>query len=539
MSHKVLLDVKRAMAPYKTWDWEQVSYRTCSGPLSLISPHACINIHSPEHCSFPPGPKGLPLVGNIFDMPSSEEWVKAREWGEKYGDLVMVKNFGTRYLFVNSYEAAFDLLEKRGNKYSSRPVIPMFELEEWTWFTAVMPYGEEHRHSRQFLHQFFHKAATSRFHEVQVTSTHKLLLAILENPAKFAEHLHYSAGELIIRIGYGYQAKAKNDPYIELAERALHAATEAEGFFLVNALPILKYLPEWFPGAHFLNTAKIGRELSRQMRSRIFAMAKKLIENGKALTSMTSTLLEQNTDIDGQVTHEDLIARTVGTIYIAGTDTTSSVLVKFIQAMVLYPETMRQGQAELDKVIGMDTLPTMDDRPKLPYINAICKELLRYQPTAPLAIAHYTTEDDYYNGFYIPAGTIILPNVWAMLMDPKTYPEPDKFKPDRWLPSDGAKQPLQSNKMAFGFGRRICPGRHFAEDSIFIQVASILAVFDIQMAVDANGDPIVPKEEYISAFIRKPMPFKCKITPRSDRSAELIQRAIELISPVHETPKAN
>ncbi|KAL5514756.1 hypothetical protein ACEPAG_2072 [Sanghuangporus baumii] len=86
--------------------------------------------HSLEHCSFPPGPKGLPLVGNIFDMPNSEEWVKAREWGEKYGDLIMVKNFSTRYLFVNSYEAAFNLLEKHGNKYSSRPVIPMFELEE-------------------------------------------------------------------------------------------------------------------------------------------------------------------------------------------------------------------------------------------------------------------------------------------------------------------------------------------------------------------------------------------------------------------------
>ncbi|KAL5478386.1 hypothetical protein ACEPAI_2570 [Sanghuangporus weigelae] len=220
-------------------------------------------------------------------------------------------------------------------------------------------------------------------------------------------------------------------------------------------------------------------------------------------------------------------------------DTTSSVLVKFIQAMVLYPETMRQGQAELDNVIRLDTLPTMDDRPKLLYINAICKELLRYQPTTPLAIAHYTTEDNYYNGFYIPAGTIILPNVWAMLMDPKKYPEPDKFKPDCWLPPSGSKQPLQSNKIAFGFGRRICPGRHFAEDSVFLQVASILAVFDIQMAVDANDDPIVPKEEYILAFIRKPMPFKCKITPRSDKSAELMQQAVESISSVHGTLKAD
>ncbi|KAL5520727.1 hypothetical protein ACEPAF_2729 [Sanghuangporus sanghuang] len=480
-----------------------------------------------ETCPLPPGPKGLPLVGNIFDMPDSEEWEKAREWGETYGDLVMVKIFGTRYFFVNSYEVALDLFEKRGNIYSTRPFNSMLELEEWIWFTVMMPYGDEHRKSRQQLHRYFQQNAVSDYHEVQTMCTQKLLLGMLEDPTKYADHIRYSAGELIMKVGYGYQVAEKHDPYIELVERAMESATEAQRFFLVNALPALQYLPEWFPGAQFLTTAKIGRDLSRQMLSKPFAMAKELIANGKGSVSIASKLLEQNTDANGEVPNETLIAKTVGTTYAAGADTTVSALLTFILAMVLYPETMRRGQEELDRVIGRNTLPTMDDKANLPYITAICKEVLRYQPVTPLAVAHSASEDDVYNGYFIPAGTTILPNVWAMARNPKEYPEPDKFRPERWLATDGRKAPLEANKVVFGFGRRICPGRHFAENSIFIGVASILAMFDIQMAVDDKGEPIVPKEEYTQNFVRHPKPFKCNITPRSDKSAELIRQAVE------------
>ncbi|KAH8103709.1 cytochrome P450 [Phellopilus nigrolimitatus] len=494
---------------------------------------------------YPPGPKGLPLLGNVFDMPGSEEWERARQWGEQYGesavspitacDLVFIRNLGTPYLFVNSYDMAVDLLDKRGDNYSSRPQNIMLELEGWTQFTSLLPYGDEHRKSRQLIHGFFKQAAVSDFHELQTRITHKLLLRLLKSPGDFTGHIRHTTGELILMIVYGYQAAEKDDPYIELVEKGMNAAAEAENFFLVNAFPILRHLPEWFPGTKFLQIAKEGYRLSQNMIYEPFEMAKRLISEGDAMPSMTSNMLGSGTDVNGHVADEALIAKTASIIYAGGTDTTVSSLTTFILAMVLYPEAMRRGQEELDSVVGKDNLPTFEDRPNLPYINAICT--FRWQPVGPLAVAHCATEDDVYNGCFIPAGTTIFPNVWAMARNAEMYPEPDKFRPERWLCADGKLSPLDVNKVAFGFGRRIlitllrpnsiCPGRYFVEDSVFIVVASILSAFDIQKSLDHRGAPIIPKADYASSFISHPKPFKCSITPRSAKIETLINQATE------------
>lgn len=93
---------------------------------------------------------------------------------------------------------------------------------------------------------------------------------------------------------------------------------------------------------------------------------------------------------------------------------TFSTLTAFILAMTTYPEAQKKAQAELDAVIGPDRLPTFEDRDSLPYVNALLKETTRWHPVLPLAIPHKTTEEDVYNGCYIPAGTVIIPNSWCV-----------------------------------------------------------------------------------------------------------------------------
>ncbi|KAG8723749.1 hypothetical protein FRC09_001896 [Ceratobasidium sp. 395] len=196
---------------------------------------------------------------------------------------------------------------------------------------------------------------------------------------------------------------------------------------------------------------------------------------------------------------------------------TSNTILVFFVAMILFPKTQQIAQAEIDAVIGSERLPEMEDRSRLPYVERLVQELLRWRPITPTGIPHACYQDDEYKGYRIPKGAIVIGNTWAMNHNPKVYKDPDTFDPDRFL--DPSVQPSPS----FGFGRRICPGLHFAQSSLFIFIASILATFNIEMAKDEHGNSVVPVAEGEHNLLFHPVPFKFKISPRSSAHEQLIR----------------
>jgi cytochrome P450 len=161
--------------------------------------------------------------------------------------------------------------------------------------------------------------------------------------------------------------------------------------------------------------------------------------------------------------------------------------------MLAYPETQARAQAELDAVVGRSRLPTFADYPHLPYIRAMVKELLRWRPIAPLAAAHRTMEDDWYEGMFIPKGTICVPNVWHMNHDPEIFGKnAEHFEPGRYLDASGHIAPVISDlrkdgHFSYGFGNRICVGRHFADASLFINITTLLWAMKMERTKDASG----------------------------------------------------
>ena len=101
-----------------------------------------------------------------------------------------------------------------------------------------------------------------------------------------------------------------------------------------------------------------------------------------------------------------------GSLLEAGSDTTSSILIGFVQAMMVFPEAQKLARAEIDRVVGKDRLPTMADASSLPYIRGCVKESIRWMPTTPLGVPHSTPQADTYMGYKIPAGATIINNVW-------------------------------------------------------------------------------------------------------------------------------
>ncbi|KAG6871539.1 hypothetical protein C0995_003461, partial [Termitomyces sp. Mi166 len=204
-----------------------------------------------------------------------------------------------------------------------------------------------------------------------------------------------------------------------------------------------------------------------------------------------------------------------------GADTTVSAEYAFFLAMVLFPDVQKKAQTEIDTVIGSDRLPTLADRPHLPYVNAVVTEVLRWNSIVPTGVPHTAMEDGIISGYLIPKGSIILVNLWNMLHDPEVYPEPSEFQPERHIATPGKPAQQNPRHVCFGYGRRICPGMYLADTSLFSLVASSLAVFDIKKNVE-NGVEITPVHENTSGIISFPEPFKCTIMPRSQKAISLV-----------------
>ncbi|KAF5343220.1 hypothetical protein D9758_013396 [Tetrapyrgos nigripes] len=200
----------------------------------------------------PPGPPGYPIIGNIFDIPPKREWVTYRDMSRKYGsDIIHLDLLGTPLIVVNSLKAATELFEKRSSNYSDRPRFTM--LVGMNWNIGLMPYGDLWRACRKGFHQELNPRALVTYQPSITSATQKLLLLLLDKPDDFLKHLRYMAGNTILSIAYGIEVQPENDPFINIAEKALHAAalTVNSGSYLVDQLPALKHIPDWFPGAGF------------------------------------------------------------------------------------------------------------------------------------------------------------------------------------------------------------------------------------------------------------------------------------------------
>ncbi|KAF7346388.1 O-methylsterigmatocystin oxidoreductase [Mycena sanguinolenta] len=427
--------------------------------LLLRSLQIFLNTWQRRH-PFPPGPTPYPFVGNFRDLPTKLPWLTYTEWGQKYGsDVVHASALGQHVVVVNSVRAANELFEKRSYIYSDRPVVAMIEL-----LTAAM----------------------------------------------------------IMATVYGYNVQPSNDRFVALSENAMKKLSDSlfPGAVIVNTFPILRYLPSWMPGAGFQRYAADCQEVTKEMRQVPFDFVKDNMRDDGDSKTVVARLIEAN-KVRGRY-DEATIQNVAATAYAAGSDTTVSALASFFIAMAIHPDAQKKAQAEIDTVIGTHRLPEFEDRASLPYVEALYREVMRWKPVFPLGVAHASSADDVYNTYFIPKGTTVISNIWAMTHDESIYLEPEQFNPDRFFTADG-KLNDDDTILAFGFGRRICVGSHTADASVWGTIVSVLSTFNIAKAKDASGKEIDIDPQYSDGVISHPEPFACSITPRSEAANSLVQ----------------
>lgn len=473
---------------------------------------------NPGDLPLPPGPKPLPIVGNVLGLKIDEPWVTYTHWGATYGELVYSRLLNQEIILINTEKVARDLLERRSNNYSDRPGILCLtnDFVGWSFNSVMIKYNDRWRLHRRLFHQAFRPEAAFTYQPMQLRKGRELLSNLLEDPVNWRAHVQTHSVSIIMPVVYGYEPGRRDDPIITIVERAVDLAVSSikpEVAAFLGAFPFLQHVPSWFPGASFKRTAVLSTKYAKEMIEAPFQYVQENLASGSASPSMVADSLRKAEDQNASETYVKAIKESAVTAFAAASETTSSTMFIFILTMLQNPEVQARAQAEIDSVVGSVRLPNFEDRASLPYAEAVLREVLRWHPAVPLSIPHAATNDDVYNGYFIPQGATIITNTWAITHNEAKYPNPEEFKPERFFGADGKLNDDTIN-VAFGAGRRICVGRYIADASIWSAMVSILAIFDIKKCKDEQGNEINVNPKFTAGITSYPLPFPCLFVPR-------------------------
>ncbi|KAJ7639244.1 cytochrome P450 [Roridomyces roridus] len=469
---------------------------------------------------FPPGPKGTFLLGNALDLPQSKPWVTFAEWAKTYGPIVHLSVFGKHIIVLNDLKYAIDILDKKSRIYSNRPKLIMGgELVGYDQLLGFLQFGKQWTEQRRIMAQFLgtrSKVETACGPSLE-TAVYAFMHDLLQNPNMWRDFVFKFAGTTLLNVTCGYQPKDENDSFLQLADESMKQFSELTGAnaFAVDTFPFLRYVPEWFPGAGWKKKINPYRATCQAAIDTPFIWVKRQMELGKSMPGMVSDLLSSH-----QYTAEEEHTLKLTAF------STAAVIETFFLAMVLQPDAQRKAQMELDNILGPSTVPRSADRARLPFVEALILEVLRKYTMAPLGLPHAAAEDDVHKGYFIPKDTIVMANTWLFFCDPKIYSDPEAFRPERFIETPTHAKEMDPREILFGYGRRVCPGSHLADLSIWLVCAAILTFFDISAPIE-DGRPVLPSGEFLDGTISRPAEFKCVVTARKG-AAEAIHRLVDV-----------
>ncbi|RAL16894.1 cytochrome P450, partial [Aspergillus homomorphus CBS 101889] len=458
----------------------------------------------------PPGPPGLPLIGNLLQFPSSLTRFTFDKWHKLYGPFVGL-SLGTKHvIIIGSASIASELFGKRGRIYSSRPRMVM-ALENLThkMHTVFLPYGPQWRAHNRIHRTILAPSKAQHFHELLEAET-KLTLHELLHAEDWDGSIVRFTSSVVYSLAYGQRLQGDEKEVREMSEFVEETMRAISGTWMVDIFPWINLLPS------FLNPWKRFGDRCHQQAMRIFAESTKRAMHTPGWNFTKHVLTTEQT---GELSSEELLY-IVGVLFQAGIDSTSTTFRYCILASILHRDKVVKVQQELDAIVGNTRPPNLEDIAALPYTRAFINEVLRWRPITIGSLAHCSSEHDTFMGYDIPKGSVVILNHWSAALSTETYgPDAACFRPERWI--EDPDLPL----LAFGCGRRACSGQYLAKKELEILIPNILWAFNIEAGcvdgIQASLDPWDLQE--IGGLLRPP-PFPARFTPRDDERRAIIER---------------
>ncbi|KAF7366446.1 Cytochrome P450 [Mycena sanguinolenta] len=482
----------------------------------------------------PPGPPTVPLLGNLHLIPAKQRHLKFAEWSRKYGDIFSIKIGPYSTVFLSSPTAIKEVVDKTSWAASSRAPNSLGELAAGGYHILLAADTILLRNVRRILLRFFSPANALRRVPVQTAETAQLLYELTTRPENFSDSIRRYTHSIAMIASYGHRISSFGSPKTQefylMLDRLLQIFVSPP----IDLVPGLKYLPErWAPWSAMcrrskseLSTFHLEHSTAAKMHSARYDGA----EDESFLSSISKIGLSQE--------EYDACSYTALTLVEAGSDTSAAFLLSLILILAVYPEYQERAWREIEAVVGTARLPELEDFSRMPFVDALIKEVDRIRPIFPLGIPHFTTEEIRYKNYIVPKDTTVILNIYSMFHDPDIFEEPELFNPERFMQSEHGTRPGMDtdfrNNFSFGAGRRVCPGQDFARATMQLTTMRLIWAFRFSSAVDPKTERPIGRELefYDTEIVVMPYPFKCQIQPRSSEHREMVMLAFEDAKPL-------
>ncbi|XP_075057369.1 cytochrome P450 2K4-like [Mixophyes fleayi] len=482
-----------------------------SAVVILFLAYVFTNQKQHNYKNFPPGPKPLPIIGNLHMVDMAKPHKTLIEMSQKYGSVFSVQLGMTKMVILCGYDTIKDALVNHADEFTDRPHIPVFDKIE-KGHGIVFTNGENWKVMRRFALSTLRDFGMGKktIENKIIEEAECLTQAFKSYGGKSFNNLtiiNAAVANIIVSILLSHRYEY-DDPTILRLMASINENIKLLASPMVMLYNSFPSVVDWLPGGHkkiFENAEKFHSFI----RSTFTKQKEELdVNDQRNLIDVFLAKQQEGKPESALYFHNENLTTVVGNLFGAGMETTATTLRWGLLLMMKYPDIQKKVQNEIERVIGSAS-PQLEHRKQMPYTDAVIHEIQRFGDIAPGNVPHATSQDVTFRGYFIPKGTTVIPLLTSALKDGTYFEKPEEFYPEHFLNSEGHFKKNEAF-IPFSMGKRSCAGENMAKMELFLFFTAMLQNFTFKAPPGEELD-LTPTLSSTNA----PKPYDMCAIPRS------------------------